>query len=70
MGQMASMFNERQQSNLPNTSEVNSRRDGKEHCKSITLRSGKTVEKPIQANRKVNSARHGENNARNGENNV
>ena len=44
MGQMASLFNERQQGNFPSTSEVNPRRDGKEHFKAITLRSGKTVE--------------------------
>ena len=50
MGQMASMFNERQQGNLPNTLDVNPRRDDKEHCKAITLRSGNTVEKPIQCN--------------------
>ena len=29
--------------------EVNPRRDGKEHCKAITLRSGKTVETTIHA---------------------
>ena len=49
MGQMASLFNERQQGNLPSTSEVNPRRDGKEHHKAITLRSGKTVETTIHA---------------------
>ena len=48
MGQMVSMFNERQQGNLLGTSEVNPRRDGKEHCKAIILRSGKTVEKPVK----------------------
>ena len=47
MGQMTSEFNERQQSNLPSTSKVNLRRDGKENCKAITLRSGKTVEKLV-----------------------
>ena len=31
MGQMASLLNERQQGNLPSTSEVNLRREGKEH---------------------------------------
>ena len=46
---MATMFNERQQGNLPSTSKVNSRRDGKEHCKAVTLRSGKwkNQSKPI-----------------------
>ena len=39
MGQMASMLNERQQVISPSTSEVNPRRDGKEHCKAITHRS-------------------------------
>ena len=46
MGQMA-MFNERQQGNLPNTSEVNPRRDRKEHSKVNTLRSGKIVENSV-----------------------
>ena len=47
MGQIASLFNERQQGNLPSTSEVNPMRDGKEHNKVITLRSGKMVETTI-----------------------
>ena len=51
MGQMASLFNERQQGNLPSTSEVNPRRDGKEHYKAITLRSGKKVEIEIHAHK-------------------
>ena len=42
MGQMASMFNKRQQGNLPRILEVNPRRDGEEHWKAITLRSRKT----------------------------
>ena len=50
MGQMVTIFNKRQQGNLPSTLEVNSRRDEKEHCKAITLRSGKNVEKLVQAN--------------------
>ena len=50
MGQMVTMFNERQRGILPSTSKVNPRRDGKEHCKSITLRSDKTIEKSVQAN--------------------
>ena len=45
IGQMTSLFSERQQGNLPSTSEVNLRRDGKEHCKAIALRSEKTIEK-------------------------
>ena len=36
MDQMVTMFNERQQGNLPSTSKVNLRRGGKEHCKGIT----------------------------------
>ena len=27
---------------------MNPRRDGNEHCKAITLRGGKTIDKPIQ----------------------
>ena len=50
MGQMASLFNERQQGNFPSTLEVNPRRDGKEHCKAITLRNGKTVNRLVQDN--------------------
>ena len=49
MGQMASLFNERQQVNLPSTSKFNPRRDGNEHNKAITLRSGKMVETTIHA---------------------
>ena len=57
MSQMASLFNERQQGNLPSTSEVNPTRDGKEHNKAITLRSGKMVETTIHAHEdKENSA--------------
>ena len=48
VGQMATMLNERQQGFLPSTSEVNPRSEGKEHCKAITLRSGKIVENSIQ----------------------
>ena len=64
---MASLFNERQQGNFPSTSEVNPKRDGKEHCKAITLRSGKTGEKPVESsakNDKANVERE-EDNARN-----
>ena len=49
MGQMASLLSERQHGNLPNTSEVNPRREGKEHCKAVTLRSGKTLEQSVEA---------------------
>ena len=45
MGQMASLFSVKQKGNLPSTSEVNPRREGKEHFKAITLRNGKTLEK-------------------------
>ena len=48
MGQMASLFNERQQGNLPSTAEVNPGRDDNEHCKAITLRNGKIVDRPVQ----------------------
>ena len=48
---MASLFSERQQGNLPSTLELNPRRDGKEHCKAITLRSGKIVETNIHAHK-------------------
>ena len=49
MGQMASLLSERQHRNLPSTSEVNLRREGKEHCKVITLWSGKTLEQSVEA---------------------
>ena len=49
MGQMASLLSERQHENLPSTSEVNPRREGKDHCKAITLRSGKTMEQSVEA---------------------
>ena len=62
---MGSMFNERQQENFPSTSEVNPRRDGKEHCKSIRPRRGKTIEKLVQ-----NNAENDEDNAESGENNA
>ena len=48
MGQMASLFSERQQGNLPSTLEVNPRREGNENCKAITLRNGKTLEKSAE----------------------
>ena len=49
MGQMASLLNERKQVNLPSTSKVNPRREGIEHYKVITLRSGKELEGPRKA---------------------
>ena len=49
MGQMGSFLSERQQGNLPSTSKVNLRREGKEHYKAITLRSGKTLEQSVEA---------------------
>ena len=65
MGQMVTMFNERQQGNLPSTLKVNPRRDGEEHCKVITLRSGKTVGKSVQANDEEKSNENVENYAEN-----
>ena len=45
---MDSLFSERQHDYFPSTSEVNLRREGKEHFKAITLRSGKTLEKSVE----------------------
>ena len=56
MGQMVPMFSERQQGNLPSTSEVNLRRNGKEHCKAITLRIGKQIEIDIHAHKNKGNA--------------
>ena len=44
MGQMASLLAKRQHGSLPSNSEVNPRREGKEYCKAITLRSGRELE--------------------------
>ena len=44
MGQMANLLAERQPGSLPSNSEVNPRRDGNEHVKSVMLRSGKELE--------------------------
>ena len=44
MGQMANLLTERQLGSLPSNSEVNPRRDGNEHVKAVTLRSGKDLE--------------------------
>ena len=52
IGQMASLLNERQHDNLSSTSKVNPRREGIEHYKAITLRSGKELEKLRKAKEK------------------
>ena len=44
MGQMANLLIQRQPGSLPSNSEVNPRRDGNEHVKAVTLRSGKELE--------------------------
>ena len=62
MGHMASLFSERQQGNLPSTSEVNPRRERKEHCKAITLRSGKTLEKSDENHEDARNSAGGEKN--------
>ena len=49
MGQKASLLSGRQHGNLPSTSEVNPRREGNEHCKAVTLRSGKSLEQSVEA---------------------
>ena len=56
MGYMASIFNDKQQGNFSSTSEVNSRRDGKEHCKPITFQSGKLIETNIHAHENKGNA--------------
>ena len=48
MGQMANLLTERQPGSLPSNSEVNPRRDGNEHVKAVTLRSGKELESQVQ----------------------
>ena len=53
MGQMASLLSERKQGNLPSTSEVNPRREGNEHCKVVTLKSGRTLEQSVEAPEEV-----------------
>ena len=53
MGQMASLLSEMQQGNLPSTSEVNPRREGKEHYKAVTLKSRKTLEQSVEAQEEV-----------------
>ena len=44
MGQMANLLTERQSGSLPSNSEVYPRREGTEHVKAVTLRSGKELE--------------------------
>ena len=44
MGQMANLLIERQPGSLPSNSKLNLRREGNEHVKAITLRSGKELE--------------------------
>ena len=44
MGQMENLLTERQPGSLLSNSEVNPRRDGNEHVKAVTLRSGKELE--------------------------
>ena len=41
MGQMGNLLMERQRGALPSNSEVNSRQEGNEHVKAVSLRSGK-----------------------------
>ena len=48
MGQMANLQTERQSGSLPSNSEVNPRRDGNEHVKTVMLRSGKELEIQLQ----------------------
>ena len=43
MGQMANLLIKRPPGSLPSNSEVNLRREGNEHVKAITLRSGKEL---------------------------
>ena len=43
MGQMANLLTERQPGSLPSNSKVNLRREGNEHVKAVTLRSGKEL---------------------------
>ena len=43
MGQMTNLLTERQPCSLPSNSEVNPRREGNEHVKVVTLRSGREL---------------------------
>ena len=55
ISQMANMFSERQQGSLPSNSEVNPKRDGKEHCMAIMLRSGKELKMPEKTGESENT---------------
>ena len=46
---MAILLTERQHRSLPSNSEVNPRREGNEHVKAVTLRSGRELAIPGQA---------------------
>ena len=48
MGQMANLLKGWQPGSLPSNSEVNPRRNGNEHVKAVTLRSGKELESQVQ----------------------
>ena len=45
---MATLLTERQHGSLPSNSEVNPRREGNEHVKDVTLRSGRELAIPGQ----------------------
>ncbi|GMN32827.1 hypothetical protein TIFTF001_003856 [Ficus carica] len=47
VGQLANALSNRSQRSLPSDTE-NPRRDGKEHCKIITLQNGRQVDQPIR----------------------
>ena len=46
IGQMATLLTDRQHGSLPSNSEVNPRREGNEHVKAVTLRSGREIVVP------------------------
>ena len=48
MGEMATLLTDRQQGSLPSNLEANLKGEGKEHVKSITLRSGRELTTPGQ----------------------
>ena len=51
MGQLATTMSSRSQESLPGNIE-DPRREGKEHCKVINLRSGKNVDIPVNVTKK------------------
>ena len=59
VGQFAQMLSKRLHGNFPNTSEANPRREGKEQCQVITVRSGKIVKEPAA---KESKSKDGQNN--------